>query len=143
MAYGSASSNDTVTQEEEVELLCDRNISTELQESSYIFIAMALILFVPVLVIARDNVAAFYFVTAGLVFVVCSFILLLIFIPKVKALRILNKTVSIGWPASHRSSSAEEGLELINTGNARAFDFKPRQQSFKTMAYDSAPSLIS
>ena len=65
-----------------------RNMSTELHESSYIFIAMALILLVsfigvPVLFIARDNTQAYYFVTAGLVFVVCSSILLLIFVPKV------------------------------------------------------------
>ena len=48
-----------------------RNISTELQESSYIFIAMALILLtsfmgVPIIVIARDNTTAYYFVTAVL-----------------------------------------------------------------------------
>ena len=66
-----------------------RNISTEFQETQYIMGAMALILFVsfigiPVMVLARENTAAFYFVTAGLIFVVCISIQLLIFVPKVR-----------------------------------------------------------
>lgn len=68
-----------------------RNISTELQESSYIFTAMAIILLVsfigvPVLIIAHET-NAYYFVVVGIVFVVCSSILLLIFIPKIQAVR--------------------------------------------------------
>ncbi len=67
-------------------------ISTELQESSYIFTAMACILIeafigIPVIFIARENVKAFYFVAVGLVYVVCISILSLIFIPKMLALK--------------------------------------------------------
>ena len=66
-----------------------RKLSSDFQESGYIFMSMALIFFVsfvgiPVMVIARDNPAASYFVTASLVFVVCTSTLLLMFVPKSK-----------------------------------------------------------
>ena len=95
-----------------------RKISTELQESSYIFLAMSIILLVsfigiPVIIIARDNSAAFYFVTAGLIFVVCSSILLLIFIPKVRALRKTSCNPSISG-SSGATCTAEEGIKILS-----------------------------
>lgn len=69
-----------------------RNISTELSESTYIFRAMCLILYgsflgIPIVIIARDNAEAYYFVVTGLIFVICSSVLLLIFMPKILASR--------------------------------------------------------
>mmetsp|Transcript_28701 Transcript_28701/g.53060 ORF Transcript_28701/g.53060 Transcript_28701/m.53060 type:complete len:899 (-) Transcript_28701:897-3593(-) len=103
-----------------------RKISTELQESSYIFLAMSIILLVsfigiPVIIIARDNSAALYFVTAGLIFVVCSSLLLLIFIPKVWALT--KKSSNTNTSASSRFSSAtstREGIKILSTPVAQA-----------------------
>jgi hypothetical protein len=51
-----------------------RNVSTELHESRYIFMAMVLILLVsfigiPIIIIARENTSAFYFVVVGIIFV--------------------------------------------------------------------------
>mmetsp|Transcript_18477 Transcript_18477/g.39971 ORF Transcript_18477/g.39971 Transcript_18477/m.39971 type:complete len:910 (+) Transcript_18477:305-3034(+) len=88
-----------------------RNISTELSESAYIFRAMWIILYVsflaiPVLVIARDKVEAYYFVTAGLIFVICSSILLLIFVPKVLATR-KNNPPETSFPARWRMMNNE------------------------------------
>mmetsp|Transcript_33075 Transcript_33075/g.69613 ORF Transcript_33075/g.69613 Transcript_33075/m.69613 type:complete len:271 (-) Transcript_33075:28-840(-) len=92
-----------------------RNISTELQESSYIFVAMILILLVsfigiPVIIIARDNVSAFYFVMAGLIFVVCTSILLLIFMPKVIALRKKSSTST-----RRETSVGSAGVMILST----------------------------
>jgi 7 transmembrane sweet-taste receptor of 3 GCPR len=65
-----------------------RNLSTEYQESQYIFRALIGILLVafigvPVLIIARDNTNSRLFVTSGIIFVMCLLILLLIFVPKI------------------------------------------------------------
>lgn len=104
-----------------------RNIATELQESNYIFSAMALILLVsfigvPVIIIARENVSAFYFVSTGLIFVVCQAILLLIFVPKVKALG--DKEKARQSPSGDRSSlpssvsstsGDDEGIRILHT----------------------------
>jgi hypothetical protein len=50
-------------------------------------ILYATILGIPVLIVANNNIAAVYFVTAGLVFAICSSILLFMFVPKVLASR--------------------------------------------------------
>lgn len=71
-----------------------RKVSTELSESSYIFTALGLVLVatlfgIPVIIISSSSalrVSAYYFVTSGIIFVVCTSIILLIFLPKVKAL---------------------------------------------------------
>ena len=55
-------------------------------------ILYATILGIPVLIVAHNNVAAVYFVTAGLVFAICSSILLFMFVPKVLASRIKKDT---------------------------------------------------
>jgi hypothetical protein len=94
-----------------------RSISTELQESGYIFTAMQFILIVsfigiPVMVVARENVKAFYFIRAGIIFVVCTSILILIFIPKVLALRksILPRNPS---PSLLSSNSDNDGIKIL------------------------------
>ncbi|KAL3937806.1 MAG: hypothetical protein SGBAC_007153 [Bacillariaceae sp.] len=69
-----------------------RNVSTEFAESEYIFLLLAAILVVsfmgiPTLFIAQDEPRASFFVATALVFVVCTAVMLLIFIPKVMASR--------------------------------------------------------
>lgn len=62
-----------------------RDISTDLQESSYIFIAMSLILMVsfigvPIIIIVEGNSDVFYFISAAIIFVICAAVLLLIYV---------------------------------------------------------------
>eukprot|EP00544_Gedaniella_sp_CCMP2646_P004871 CAMPEP_0202485260 /NCGR_PEP_ID=MMETSP1361-20130828/4139_1 /ASSEMBLY_ACC=CAM_ASM_000849 /TAXON_ID=210615 /ORGANISM="Staurosira complex sp., Strain CCMP2646" /LENGTH=1067 /DNA_ID=CAMNT_0049114115 /DNA_START=47 /DNA_END=3250 /DNA_ORIENTATION=+ len=69
-----------------------RNIETEYHESRYIGISMASVLQawcmgVPILIVVWDNPSAKFFVEAGIVFVTALAVLLLIFIPKVLAIR--------------------------------------------------------
>ncbi|KAL7534423.1 hypothetical protein ACHAXR_007962 [Thalassiosira sp. AJA248-18] len=76
-----------------------RKLDTELHESSSIFQAMSLVLLlsflgVPVTIIARDNTQVYYFVLSGIIFIMCSLILLLIFVPKVMAVRKGNNNSS-------------------------------------------------
>ena len=64
-----------------------RDISTEFSETEYILRALAIILLVcfvgiPVIIIARENPAAYFFVLSAIIFVTCTSILLLIFCPK-------------------------------------------------------------
>lgn len=102
-----------------------RNVAVELQESNYIFMAMIFILLVsfiaiPVIIIASDNVTAFYFVTTVLIFVVCASILLLIFIPKVMALRRKERSANVSASggssiAGSSASTAEEGIGILST----------------------------
>lgn len=96
-----------------------RSISTELQESSYIFTAMAFILVVsfigiPVLVVAQSNVYALYFIQAGLIFVICTSILTLIFIPKIVALRKSKLKRSASFASISRHSE-DEGIKVMNS----------------------------
>ena len=67
-----------------------REISTELSESEFIFKAMRVIVLVsfigiPVVIISRENPAAYFYVCSGIIFVTSSSILLLIFQPKLWA----------------------------------------------------------
>jgi Sulfotransferase domain/7 transmembrane sweet-taste receptor of 3 GCPR len=66
-----------------------RHLSTEFQESQYIFRALLGILLVtfigvPVLIIAQDNTNSHLFVSSAIIFVTCLLILLLIFVPKIQ-----------------------------------------------------------
>ena len=69
-----------------------RNIETEYHESRYIGISMASVLQawcmgVPILIVVWDNPSAKFFVEAGIVFVTALAVLLLIFTPKMLAIR--------------------------------------------------------
>ena len=95
-----------------------RNVSTDLQESSYIFVAMALILMVafigvPVIIISIGNNAVSYFISAYVIFAICMSILVLIYVPKWKAFRERKK---MGTNTLHRfgSSSLQSDDEGIN-----------------------------
>ena len=69
-----------------------RNVSTEFAESEYIFLVLTIILLVsflgiPVTIVAREKAKARFFVAAAITFIICSAVLLLIFVPKVYAFR--------------------------------------------------------
>jgi len=96
-----------------------RHISTELSESKYILRALWIILYVsflavPIIIIARDKAEAFYFVVTGFIFVVCTSILLLIFGPKILAVREKKKNKTDppnkqwGLAANKKASNGEE-----------------------------------
>ena len=96
-----------------------RKISTDLQESSYIFIAMALILIVsfvgvPVVYIAEDNTLASYFLMIGVIFIICTSVLVLIYVPKWRAYRKREekkRDSAISNMSSHLSDG--EGIEIL------------------------------
>jgi hypothetical protein len=96
-----------------------RTISTELQESGYIFTAMAFILVVafigiPVMIVAQGNVTAIYFISTGIIFIVCMSILTLIFIPKVLALRKPKpRPGRSSAPSSVSTNSDDEGIKIV------------------------------
>jgi hypothetical protein len=86
-----------------------RKVSTEFAESEYIalvLVAIVLVSFmgVPVMIIAQDEPRARVFVSAGIVFIVCLAILLLIFVPKILALRRENKSESVVIQSAQRNS---------------------------------------
>ena len=69
-----------------------RNVSTDLQESSYIFVAMSMILMVffmgaPVIIISKDNNDVSYFIRVSVIFAICMSILGMIYVPKLIAFR--------------------------------------------------------
>ena len=116
-----------------------RKVSTDLQESSYIFIAMALILMVsfvgiPVIIIAEENRDAYYFLSAAVIFTICSSLLVLIYVPKYMAFKehkprrqagvrdLRNSTplsshdeegINILWSPNHQADLEEENKKLL------------------------------
>ena len=69
-----------------------RNIDTKLAESKYIFDALGVMVIasfmgIPVLIIARENQNAFYFVFSAIIFVIVASVLGFIFVPKVQRWR--------------------------------------------------------
>lgn len=115
-----------------------RDISTELSESDYIFKAMAVIVLVcfigiPVIILARENPAAYFYVCTGIIFVTSTSILLLIFLPKLAAFyqakyhdRIPRSSSKV--PERFRKKS----LSGVNTSDAlhsRGFQGKSEERS--------------
>jgi len=109
-----------------------RKISTELSESAYIFRVMSIILYaaflgIPVLILAGENVDAYFFVWAGLIFIVCSSILLLIFLPKILATKkgTTETTLPPRWQImadavnpkqkEEENTEHEEGIQVYRT----------------------------
>jgi 7 transmembrane sweet-taste receptor of 3 GCPR len=85
-----------------------RNIETEYNENRYIGISMASMLQawcmgIPILIVVWDNPQAKFFVETGIIFVTASAVLLLIFIPKILAIR------------TDRIKAAEENKRLAYT----------------------------
>jgi hypothetical protein len=97
-----------------------RSISTDLQESGYFFMAMAFILVVsftgiPVIIIAQGNIAAVYFISTGIIFIMCTSILTLIFIPNVLALRTQNQLGSPSLPSLLSSNPDDEEIKILTS----------------------------
>ena len=97
-----------------------RSISTDLQESGYFFMAMAFILVVsftgiPVIIIAQGNIAAVYFISTGIIFIVCMSILTLIFISKVLALRKPKHLGSPSLPSLLSSNPDDEEIKILTS----------------------------
>ena len=72
-----------------------RNIASEFSESWYIMVILlsllqALIIGVPLLIIVSDNEVASYFVWCGIIFVITSAVLALMFGPKIVLVRNIN-----------------------------------------------------
>lgn len=101
-----------------------RGISDELSESKYIGLAtlsllQIFIVGVPLLVIVHNDPSAYFFVWCGLIFIVCSSILLLIFAPKFFRWRSWNKTsqannTSSDWRQSHATASHAADVPALN-----------------------------
>ena len=70
--------------------------------------------------------SAYYFVSVGLIFVICSSILLLIFVPKIKALRDKRLRRSDSRNSTDRfsvtssSEADDEGIRIINSAQGQA-----------------------
>jgi hypothetical protein len=92
-----------------------RNVSTEFAESEYIalvLVAIVLVSFmgVPVMIIAKDEPKARFFVAGGIIFIVCLAILILIFVPKFLALRRENKSESVIIRSAQRNAGQVSSL---------------------------------
>jgi 7 transmembrane sweet-taste receptor of 3 GCPR len=126
-----------------------RNLSTEFQESNYIFrsillIVLVLFIGVPVIFLSRDNPDASVFIGCAMIFVICMGILLMIFLPKMRyrkegrsgtdvkitGLDIVSGTGSatnstvpvIAFPNSHASdddTASYEGERILTTKTQR------------------------
>ena len=121
-----------------------RHINTELQESYYIFMAIVLVtqvmfLGIPVVYIAQDNVSAYYFVSSGIIFVICVSVLLLIFLPKVYALRKTHSRngETRSYSASNASTdSVTEGIQILSTPRAVAEQEKEIRELKRLLALE-------
>jgi Na+/melibiose symporter-like transporter len=95
-----------------------RKVSTDLQESNYIFITMALILLVafiavPVVIISKENRTVSYFIRASVIFVICTSVLVLIYVPKWKAFNKRIKNQKLGLVRQRSSFSEDQGINIL------------------------------
>jgi len=123
-----------------------RDISTELSESKYIFKVMYVILYgsflgIPILFIAKEVIKAYYFVWAGLIFLICSSIFALIFRPKILATwkedASKNKEDEVvpkrwqmttdGKAPDNNKSSLDEGIKIFTTLDKEAVEEECRK----------------
>mmetsp|Transcript_35922 Transcript_35922/g.66177 ORF Transcript_35922/g.66177 Transcript_35922/m.66177 type:complete len:1120 (-) Transcript_35922:228-3587(-) len=91
-----------------------RDIQTEYQESRYVAISMASILQawcmgIPIMIVVKDAPQAKFFVEAGIIFVTCTAVLLLVFTPKLLAVR-----------SDRRKEEEERRRNRLRDVNARA-----------------------
>ena len=104
-----------------IEAFRARNITSEFSESQYVFCIMiclfqALFIGVPLLIIVRENAIATYFMWAGLIFVVTTAILGLLFVPKVILVRRRTRNLAESPPSQsttiENQNNTDGGLEL-------------------------------
>ena len=120
-----------------------RNIETEYQDSRYIGISMASVLQawcmgVPILIVVWDNPSAKFFVEAGIVFVTALGVLLLIFTPKVLAIR---------WDrmqrAQEKKRSAYNKFQARSQSSRRDFDDEDSEGTEEKAASNGAAAGVS
>jgi hypothetical protein len=96
-----------------------RNISTQYAETEYIYLSMlfivaASILGVPILILAREDPDAFFFIFSGLLFATSLCILMLIFVPKVAFLQAQIKNATT--PGSRTGVRLTDGTSISRVG---------------------------
>lgn len=102
-----------------------RDVSIEYQENRYIAISMASMLQawamgIPILIVVQDSPQAFFFVRVAIVFVTCSAILLLMFVPKMFSYREERRKIE---EEERRSTMRSVNARISN--RARDFDEEP------------------
>jgi len=111
-----------------------RSINDELSESKYIGLAtlsmfQILLVGIPLLAIVYDTPSAYFFVWCGIIFIICTTILLLIFVPKVIRWKsgasdrstTANKFTS-NWSHGNNASSAPSHSSQVENKNASSGD---------------------
>ena len=102
-----------------------KDVSIEYQENRYIAISMASILQawamgIPILIVVKDNPQARYFVKVAIIFVTCSAILLLMFVPKMFSYRAEKRKI---LEEERRSTMRSVNARISN--RARDYDEEP------------------
>lgn len=130
-----------------------RGISDELSESKYIGLAtlsllQIFIVGVPLLVIVHNDPSAYFFVWCGLIFVVCSSILLLIFGPKLLRWRSWNssrtrQTPSNTYSSDWRQSQATTSQTADGAGLNGASDVEQGSEVSKNQNNDGRRKRVS
>lgn len=111
-----------------------RNLSTEFAESEYIGLVLGVILLVsflgiPIIVIAEHEPRSRFFASAGVIFIICLAVLVLIFIPKVNAKKAPPRSTTIrvsgyGAGQSMRPSHIDDHMAT----NQSTFEFAQSEQ---------------
>ena len=95
-----------------------RNIASEFSESWYIMVILlsllqALIIGVPLLIIVSDNEVASYFVWCGIIFVITSAVLGLMFGPKIVLVRNINSHDREAENPTNKNDTEEQPAEVV------------------------------
>lgn len=133
-----------------------RDVSIEYQENRYIAISMASILQawamgIPILIVVKDSPQAKFFVEVAIIFVTCSAILLLIFVPKMFSYRAEKRKIleeerrstmrSVNARISNRARDYDEEPDNPNEENEDTpVNGTPQAASGYSVGVESAPS---
>ena len=133
-----------------------RDVSIEYQENRYIAISMASILQawamgIPILIVVKDNPQAKFFVEVAIIFVTCSAILLLMFVPKMFSYRAEKRKIleeerrstmrSVNARISQRARDYDEEPDNQNEENEDiAVNDDPQAATGYSVGFESAPS---
>lgn len=133
-----------------------RDVSIEYQENRYIAISMASILQawamgIPILIVVKDSPQAKFFVEVAIIFVTCSSILLLMFVPKMFSYRAEKRKIleeerrstmrSVNARISQRARDYDEEPDNTNEENEGiSVNDNPQATSSYSVGIESAPS---
>lgn len=98
-----------------------RNLSVEFSESLYVFQALMLIMLssligIPLLLLARDDANSYTFLACSIIFVICSSILSVIFVPKIQYLQKKQKDESSNSENTRSLERLSSPSELFQRG---------------------------